>query len=55
MPTPPGTKQTRDDKPVPRANLIPLSEDWLAVIIAFVLIVLSAIGLLGPHGIKVVF
>ncbi len=32
-----------------------LGEDWLAVIIAFLLVLLSAIGLLGPNGIKVVF
>ncbi len=33
----------------------PLSEDWLAVIIAFIIILLSVIGLLGPNGIKIVF
>ncbi len=33
----------------------PLNEDWLAVIIAFVLIILSAIGLLGKTGINITF
>ncbi len=32
-----------------------LGEDWLAVFIAFLLVLLSVIGLLGPNGIKVVF
>lgn len=32
-----------------------LNEDWLAVLIAFVLILLSVIGLFGPHGINIVF
>jgi hypothetical protein len=33
----------------------PLNEDWLAVAIAFILIVLSAIGLLGKTGINITF
>ncbi len=33
----------------------PLSEDWLAVIVAFILIVLAAIGVLGPNGINIRF
>jgi hypothetical protein len=33
----------------------PISEDWLAVIIAFVLILLSTIGLLGPNGLNIQF
>ncbi len=33
----------------------PINEDWLAVIIAFVLVLLAALGILGPHGIKIVF
>lgn len=32
-----------------------LNEDWLSVLIAFLLILLSAIGLLGPNGIKIIF
>jgi hypothetical protein len=32
-----------------------LNEDWWSVLIAFLLILLSAIGLLGPNGIKIVF
>jgi len=33
----------------------PLSEDWLAVIIAFVLIVLAAVGILGENGLMIRF
>lgn len=32
-----------------------LSEDWLAVIIAYALILLSVIGLLGPNGLMIKF
>lgn len=32
-----------------------LSEDWLAVILAFLLILLSVLGILGEHGLKIVF
>lgn len=32
-----------------------LNEDWLSVLIAFLLMLLCAIGLLGPNGIKIVF
>jgi hypothetical protein len=32
-----------------------LGEDWLAVLIALLLILLSVIGLLGPNGLKIVF
>lgn len=32
-----------------------ISEDWLAVLIAFILIALATIGVLGKHGINVVF
>ncbi len=31
------------------------SEDWLAVILAFVLILLSAVGVLGPNGLNIRF
>ncbi len=34
---------------------ITLSEDWLSVLIALFIILLSAIGLLGPNGFKIVF
>jgi hypothetical protein len=33
----------------------PLSEDWLAVILAFLLIFLAAVGVLGEGGIPVHF
>ncbi len=39
------------DKP-PRPAL---SEDWLAVLIAFSLIALAAFGVLGKNGLNVVF
>ena len=32
-----------------------LSEDWLAVILAFCLILLSAIGILGKSGLNITF
>lgn len=32
-----------------------LSEDWLAVILAFLLILLSVLGIFGEHGLKIVF
>jgi hypothetical protein len=38
------------DKPTPK-----ISEDWLAVIIAFSLILLSAIGIFGKQGIMIQF
>jgi hypothetical protein len=32
-----------------------LSEDWLAVLIAFLFILLATIGLLGPAGIQITY
>jgi hypothetical protein len=32
-----------------------LSEDWLAVLIALLLVLLATLGLLGPHGIRIVY
>jgi hypothetical protein len=32
-----------------------ISEDWWAVIVAFVLILLTAIGLLGKSGLRIIF
>lgn len=32
-----------------------LSEDWLAVLIAFLLISLAAFGLLGKNGLNIIF
>jgi len=34
---------------------IKINEDWLAVILAFLLILLSAIGILGKTGIPISF
>lgn len=39
-------------KTTPRKTL---SEDWLAVIIAFVLILLAAVGILGENGLMIRF
>ena len=43
-----------DPEPKQRSRFT-LSEDWLAVVIAFLVILLTVIGLLGPNGIKVAF
>jgi len=32
-----------------------LSEDWWALILAFVLILLAVVGVLGPDGLRVTF
>ena len=32
-----------------------LSEDWLAVLLAFLLILLAALGVLGPSGLAITF
>ena len=32
-----------------------LTEDWWSVIIAFILILLAAIGLFGPNGLPITF
>jgi len=42
--------QETDKKPVSR-----ISEDWLAVIIATLLILLSTIGILGENGLNIHF
>jgi hypothetical protein len=42
--------QANNHKPTPR-----ISEDWLAVIIAFILILFSAIGILGENGLKILY
>jgi hypothetical protein len=34
---------------------ITLSEDWLATLLAFVLILLAAIGMLGENGLMIKF
>jgi hypothetical protein len=38
-----------------RSTKFKLNEDWLAVIIAFMLMALAAIGLIGKSGINIVF
>jgi len=32
-----------------------LKEDWLAVVISFLLILLAVIGLLGPNGLNIIY
>lgn len=32
-----------------------ISEDWLAVLIAFALIALAALGVIGPNGLNISF
>jgi hypothetical protein len=43
-----------DSKPSARPRFT-VNEDWLSVFIAFLLIIFSVIGLLGPNGIKIIF
>ena len=40
--------QPQESKSSPR-----ISEDWLAVIIAFILILLSVVGVLGENGLMI--
>jgi hypothetical protein len=41
--------------PEPQAPRLLVSEDWLAVAIAFLLIALAALGILGKDGIPIRF
>jgi hypothetical protein len=36
----------------PHKNKLVLSEDWLSVVIAFVLMILALLGLIGPGWMK---
>lgn len=47
-------KHTAKQSAAPPARFT-LSEDWLAVLIAFVILLLSAAGLLGPNGLNIGF
>jgi len=38
-----------------KKSIIPLSEDWWAVIIAFILIFLAFLGVLGKNGLMITF
>lgn len=40
--------------PSPR-KMFPLSEDWLAVLLAFLLMLLATVGVLGKSGLNIVF
>jgi hypothetical protein len=46
-----------DDKEThtPPAPRLSLSEDWLAVLLAFGLIILSVLGILGKNGLEIPF
>jgi len=44
-----------DSAPKKSSFLAALPEDWQAVIIAFVLILLAAVGVLGQSGIQIGF
>lgn len=56
MPSQANKKRAPDKPPIRQRMMISsIPEDWLAVILAFLLILLSAIGLLGPNGIKITF
>jgi hypothetical protein len=46
-------KQPEVQKPMPPRTTLP--EDWLAVIVAFFIILLSVAGLFGPNGINIIF
>lgn len=46
------------DKHISKKDLparLGLSEDWLSVLIAFLLILLTVLGIIGSHGIKITF
>ncbi len=47
------------EKDIPMTDKTPnkfsLNEDWLSVILAFLLILLAAIGILGENGLKISF
>jgi hypothetical protein len=38
-----------------KQNQFTISEDWWAVIVAFILILFAAVGLLGKGGLPIVF
>ncbi len=44
-----------DKGPIKIPERFSLNEDWLSVLLAFLLILLAAIGMLGENGIKIGF
>jgi hypothetical protein len=44
-----------DKNPTKQRSSFSLNEDWLSVLLAFLLILLAVIGILGEHGIKISF
>lgn len=48
-------KPTQNSTPARQPTRFRLNEDWLSVILAFLLILLSAIGILGKNGIPITF
>lgn len=44
-----------DKSPIKSQVHFPFNEDWLSVLLAFLLILLAAVGVLGENGIKIGF
>jgi hypothetical protein len=47
--------KTQNSDPVKPPAKFQLSEDWWSVILAFLLILLAAVGILGKNGIPIKF
>jgi hypothetical protein len=47
--------KTQSSAPANQPARFHLNEDWFSVILAFLLILLSVIGILGKHGIPITF
>jgi len=44
-----------NNSPFSRLLVFLKNEDWLAVFIAFLIVLLSVVGLLGPHGLQIAY
>lgn len=44
-----------NNKPAQKKNAFTLNEDWLSVLLAFLLILFSVLGVLGESGIQINF
>jgi hypothetical protein len=47
--------KTQSSEPVRGPSRFTLNEDWWSVILAFLLILLAAVGILGKNGIPIKF
>jgi hypothetical protein len=47
--------ETQKLAPEKQPQTFRLSEDWLSIILAFLIIILSALGILGKNGIQITF